>query len=110
MFEPWPDFDEMLVLAKTNPQKLDDLLKAKVDRLIDSAPTRIQNRLRGIQFEVDCQRKINKSSYEACRKISEMMHDSLMELNRVLNNYSENRSHGSEQSESAKVIELRAAT
>ena len=109
MFEPWPDFDEMLVLAKTDPKRLDDLLKKRVDRLIDSAPERIQKRLRGIQFEVDCQRKIQKSSYDACRKISEMMHDSLMDLNRVLNNYSNSSFEENKNLESAKVINLRAA-
>ena len=83
--DPLPPFEHLVKLAKTNSRALDRLLDAHVDALIDSAPQKYQQRLRGLQFEIDCHRQIQKNSFEACKKISLMMQDSLMKLNRVLN-------------------------
>ena len=110
MFDNWPDFDKLMHLAKTDPQKLDKMLAEKVDALIDSAPERMRNRLRGLQFEIDCHRKIQKNSFDACRKISEMMQDSLRELNFALNTpYNERKEQEPKQTK-AKVLALSAVS
>ena len=102
MFEKPFNFDQLMNLAKHEPDRLDALFKAEIESIINAAPESFQQRLRGLQFEVDCHRKLNKSSYEACKKISEMMLDSVQKLNYALNTPRELRDV--EQSAPAKVL------
>lgn len=110
MTDRLPDFDILADMAKNNPDKLENFLRVRVNELIESAPKRMQQRLRGLQFEIDCQRRIHKNSLDACRKISSMMHDSFYELNCALNSFAKNRSvEKEEKPTAAKVLELQFA-
>lgn len=76
-----PDFDTLVEMAKNNPEQLEQLRMAEVDRLIDKASTESQRRLRGLQFQIDAKRRLHKDSpMGACMAISEMMHDSFAEM------------------------------
>ena len=109
MHTHWPDFDELIEIAKQTPHKLDELLALQVEELIESAPEHMRARLRGIQFQVNCQREISKNSMDACLKISNMMQTSLQKLTRALNTFHSNDMKEEEPQVKAKVYNLQAA-
>lgn len=82
----FPSFDELLKLHQEKPEELERFRQEQIDSLINSAPARLQRRLRGLQFQIDAQRQLHKDSVMgACIKISEMMHESFTELRLSLN-------------------------
>ena len=85
MFNNWPNFDELMKLANEKPELLEALRKQKINEIIDNAPAEMRHRLRGLQFQIDCQRRIHKTPLASCLTISKMMCDSLNKLNDVLN-------------------------
>lgn len=95
------DIEQLLNLAKTDPAALEALRQREIAALIDKAPPHARNRLRGLQFEIDCQRRLHKTPMGACVAISQMMMVSLAKLNSAL--HGENPySHA----ERAKVLPL----
>lgn len=83
-----PCFDTLMTMAIANPEGFERWRQEEVEALIDSAPDRQQQRLRGLQFQIDAQRDIHKSPMGACIKISNMMHDSFAQLRHMLNQLS----------------------
>jgi len=82
----FPTFDELLTLAKENPEKLEAYRQEQVEKLINEAPENSQRRLRGLQFQIDAQRKIHQDSpMGSCMSISKMMHESFAEMRSWLN-------------------------
>ena len=83
------NFDELLTLAQTDPEALEALRQEHINRLIDNAPEQYQQRLKGLQFQIDAHRKIHSDSpLGSCMKISQMMHESFAELRGWLNQVS----------------------
>ncbi len=80
-----PDFDELAMLAKQDPQEFEALRAKLCNELIDSAPEPQRRRLKGLQFQVDMERRKATTPMAACIRISEMMHTSFDELRYVLN-------------------------
>ncbi len=87
-FDQW--FDDMVELARNDPQAFEDLRKRMVDEVIDEAPEENRRRLVGLQWRVDQERKLAKNPLAACIRISDLMWDSvtgdgglLEHLNRV---------------------------
>lgn len=80
-----PSFDELMQLAKTDPEGLEALRTRLVEELIASAPANYQRRLRGLQFRIDMERLRAHSPMAACIRISNMMHESLDRLRDALN-------------------------
>ncbi|WP_053981988.1 DUF3135 domain-containing protein [Marinagarivorans algicola] len=81
----WPTTDELFRLAKEDPDALEVLRQHEVEALIASAPNNMQRRLRGLQFQIDAKRRASKTPMAACIAISQMMFDSVYELNNALN-------------------------
>lgn len=82
----FPTFDELLKLAQEDPEKLEAFRQEQVEKLIAEAPEGRQRRLRGLQFQIDAQRKIHHDSpMGSCMSISKMMHESFAELRSWLN-------------------------
>lgn len=79
-----PPFEELAELAKNDPVALEQLRVKFSEALIASAPEAAQARLRGLQFQIDAQRRAAKNPVAACIRISAMMHDSLQQLNDAL--------------------------
>ena len=80
------DFDELCALYKSDPEQFEKFRKDKIDQFISSSPSHHQTRLRGLQFQVDAKREVNKHKpIVACMEISKMMHESLDELRYQLN-------------------------
>ncbi|MBL4608056.1 MAG: DUF3135 domain-containing protein, partial [Pseudomonadales bacterium] len=70
---------------KHDIQEFEALRTKLCDELINSAPTAKRRRLRGIQFQVDMERRRAATPLAACIRISEMMHSSFDELRYALN-------------------------
>lgn len=84
-----PNFDELVTLAQENPDALEALRQEHIDAIINSANSDNQQRLRGLQFQIDAQRQIHKSSpMGSCMKISQLMHECFAELRGHLNQIS----------------------
>lgn len=82
-------FDELKDLAANDPAAFEAYRSAQIEAAIGNAPSHMQRRLRGIQFQVDAQRKIHNSPMGSCVKIYQMMQNSLGELNIMLNQQQE---------------------
>ncbi|TVZ38471.1 uncharacterized protein DUF3135 [Alteromonadaceae bacterium 2753L.S.0a.02] len=80
----WPSFEQLAKMAETHPEALEQFRQREVEALIDSAPVEMQRRLRGLQFQIDCQRQLHPTPVGACLAISKMMHESLGRLQRAL--------------------------
>lgn len=88
MQSQWPTTDELLKLAQEDPKALEALRQREIEALIESAPANMHRRLRGLQFQIDAKRSASKTPMAACVAISQMMFDSVHELNDVLNQQS----------------------
>jgi len=91
MQSEWPAVDELIALAKESPAQLEAFRRSEVERLIASAPESIQRRLRGLQFQIDCKRRLHSSPMGACIELSQMMFDSVSQLNNALQGISAQR-------------------
>lgn len=79
-----PSFDALMVLARERPDELEAMRQDLCREIIASAPNRIKDRLEGLQFQINMERRLSKSAVGACVRISSMMNDSLQELKQVL--------------------------
>ncbi len=80
------NFDKLCELYQTDPEQFEEFRRQEIEKVINSAPESSQKRLRGIQFQVDAKRQINKNApFVACMEISKMMHESFDELRHNLN-------------------------
>lgn len=82
-------FDELKDLAVNDPQAFEAYRSAQIEATITSAPSHMQRRLRGLQFQVDAQRKIHSNPMGSCVKVYQMMQQSLAELDTLLNQQSQ---------------------
>lgn len=80
-----PDFDTLRHMAEQDPDGLEDLRLQLVEQLISSAPEAYHRRLRGLQFQIDMERRKAGNPVAACIKLSAMMHNSFEELRHSLN-------------------------
>lgn len=80
-----PDFDTLVHLARTNPDELEQLRVRLCNDLIERAPEASRRRLRGIQFQIDMERRKAGNPMAACIRISQMMHESFENLRSTLN-------------------------
>ena len=85
MHEEWPEFNQLLEIAKKDPEALEKYRRENIEKIIASAPVETQRRLRGLQFQIDCKRRIHRTPLASCIEISSMMMDSLSKLNHALN-------------------------
>ena len=102
-----PSFDTLAELARDKPDEL-ELLRQRVTRdVIRSAPNHIRERLNGLQFQIDMERRRSSCAVSACLKISSMMNESLGQLREVLSNPEEFLRNRPQQC--ADVIDLSSA-
>ena len=101
-----PSFDELLTLAKKDPKALEALRTDHINSLIDNASENNQQRLRGLQFQIDAQREIHKDSpMGSCMKISQLMHETFAELRGHLNQLTDSNDPLREFAKEAEIIE-----
>ena len=80
-----PSFDEMVRLAKNDPETLERIRLKLIEETIAEAPENCHRRLRGLQFQIDMERRRDANPMGACVRISKMMHDSLYTMRQTLN-------------------------
>ncbi len=80
-----PAFDELKRLAEQDPQALEALRTRLIEEVIENAAPESQPRLRGLQFQVDMERRRAKTPMASCIKVSQLMQDSLLRLQGALN-------------------------
>ena len=76
-----PDFDELMVLAMKDPDAFENERQKFIDSFIDNVPQEKRHRLLGLQWKIDQTRKLAGSPMASCIAISNMMWDSLNQLN-----------------------------
>ena len=84
------DFEHWATLASTDPQKFEALRQDKISAVINKTNGRHQQRLLGLQWQIDSLRTRHKNStVAACLAISELMWDTFNELAEVLRSQAE---------------------
>jgi len=71
------DFEYWKKLAKDNPELFERKRRDALEAVINSAPCRIQQRLRGLQWRVDMERQRAKNPLNSCLRIYNMMWESV---------------------------------
>ena len=84
MMSELPSYDELVVIAKEDPERLEQIRKHFVEKQINQAPEHTRPRLRGLQFRIDGIRAIHKSPMGSCVEISRMMYESVGKLRDAL--------------------------
>ncbi|MFC1748632.1 DUF3135 domain-containing protein [Pseudomonadota bacterium] len=70
-------FDDWKDLAETNPQAFEQKRRDFIDSFISKASSRHRNRLEGLQWRIDIERRRSSTPLSACVRISSMMLDSV---------------------------------
>ncbi len=96
--------DHLFELAKNNPEELERFRQREIEALISNAPPHLQRRLRGLQFQVDCKRRLHPTPMGACVAISQMMLLSMEKLNQALHCGQHLTSNGERRSSAADII------
>lgn len=76
-----PCHEDLSRLARDDPSAFEELRSSLIENLIASAPEKTKPRLRGIQFQVDCLRRLSSSALGATVRIYELMWKSFLDLN-----------------------------
>jgi len=78
--KPHINFDEMLALAKTDPDTFEAKREAYIESFLTSIPKDKQGRLRGLQWQIDQKRQLARTPMASCIAISNLMWNSLQLL------------------------------
>jgi hypothetical protein len=80
-----PDhFDELMELAKNQPDEFERLRQQMIDQLIESMPEERQLNVKRYQWRIDQENRRHQSSMGRCIKLSAMMSARMQEMNRQL--------------------------
>lgn len=71
------DFEYWKNLAKENPALFEHKRRQALEAVINSAPSRMQQRLRGLQWRVDMERQRAKNPMNSCLRVYTMMWESV---------------------------------
>jgi len=85
MMSNLPSHDELMLIARENPERLERIRHYFIEKHIQAAPERMQRRLRGLQFQIDGLRRIHKSPMGSCIEISKLMYESLGKMRDTIN-------------------------
>ena len=75
---PCSNFDEWASLAQTDPAAFEQRRSCLIEDFIQNSPNHLQRRLRGLQFQVDMERRRARTPMGACVRISSMMWDAFL--------------------------------
>ncbi|PJG58762.1 DUF3135 domain-containing protein [Aeromonas cavernicola] len=84
-----PDFDTLKALAITEPAQLDAILQQQLAQLMARADPEHKRRLLGVQFQIDCQRKLAKNNMDSCIRIISMMRESFDLMRSEMNHFTD---------------------
>jgi hypothetical protein len=104
----FPDVDTLMEIAKNDPDALDRIKQQAVEDLITSAGPENQQRLRGLQWQVDMELKMAKNPMAGCIRISEMMHEKLWDLRAALQEQDHSELEPMYQDMNAQILPFRS--
>ncbi len=104
MMSQLPSHDELAIIAKEDPEHLEQIRQHFVDRHISAAPAYMQRRLRGLQFQVDSLRKLHNAPMGSCIAISQLMYESLNKMRDAISNLDPANSDMDENIETAQIL------
>ncbi|BAL25553.1 DUF3135 domain-containing protein [Azoarcus sp. KH32C] len=76
------DFDRWCALAKADPEAFFAARNREICALIESHPPAVRERLRALQYCIDCERARAGTPERAMKCLAAMMHERLVELDR----------------------------
>ena len=82
------DVEEWQRLARDNPEEFERRRVALIEAVIAEAPPEHQQRLRGLQFRIDLERRKAKTPLGAAVRLQSMMWEGLLELREALRAFS----------------------
>ncbi len=71
------DFDYWMELAKKDPAAFEQQRQNLIQTTIQEAPEKMQQRLNGLQWQIDSEIKLAKNPMDGCLKIYQKMMDSV---------------------------------
>lgn len=84
-----PSFDNMRALHNKDPQAFEALRTQLVNDYIHSIPSQRRTRVKGLQFKIDARRQMASTPMAACIELSNMMHETFLEMNYSLHGFSD---------------------
>jgi hypothetical protein len=86
----FPSVNELIEMAKNNPELLDELQKKESQKIIDNASSENKSKLEGIQFKVDMIKRKNKKNLTKTNlELSDMLWESFHSMNNELQAFRE---------------------
>lgn len=79
--QPLPGYDELARLAHDDPEGYEAARQRIIDDYLDTLPEARQARLRGLQFRIECVRRLAKSPLGSTIRIYELMWKSFLIMN-----------------------------
>ena len=76
------DFEYWSRLARFNPERFEEERREMLAAYIETMPSEQQPRLAQTQWKIDQVRSLAKNPYDALNRVSKLMWDELMELNK----------------------------
>ena len=73
------DYEEWAALARENPAGFEELRQREIEAVIATAPLRVQQRLRCLQWRIDMERQKCANPLSACLRLYSMMWDAVMD-------------------------------
>lgn len=86
-----PSVDTLMKMAKEDPEGLEKLKREMINEVIENAPEKNKERLKGLQFQIDMKIKSSKTPLESVSKIYSDMFDSFLDLNDKLSVFREDQ-------------------
>ena len=78
------DFDRWAALAQADPEAFEAWRQALIEEAIEAAPPDCRQRMRGLQFRIDLERRRARTPLKACLRLSSLMWQSVMGENGLL--------------------------
>jgi len=75
-----PNIDNLFSWAENQPDLLQQWLEQEVKDLIENAPVSHQDKLRGLQFKIEMEKRRAKNPLASCIAISNLMYESFYKL------------------------------
>ncbi|VAX10190.1 hypothetical protein MNBD_GAMMA25-659 [hydrothermal vent metagenome] len=77
------DFEHWSEVARVDPAAFEAMRTDVINACINNAPRDRHQRLRGLQWQIDCLREKSSNPLSACIKISSMMWDTMQQLGKL---------------------------
>lgn len=78
------NFDEWVRLAQEDPDAYENMRKEMIEQVIENTSPEIKRRMQGLQWQIDQIRTTAANPMASCLKISQMMWDSVLGDNGLL--------------------------